>query len=68
LQRLEESANQESRATQQSDLFSQTTPAELELDPLTEKAIALQKEIEAIQLDSLSPKDALDLLYQLKKI
>ena len=68
LQRLEESANQESRATQQSDLFSQATPAELELDPLTEKALALQKEIEAIQLDSLSPKDALDLLYQLKKI
>lgn len=66
LQRLEESANQESRATQQSDLFSQAVPAQLELDPLTEKALALQKEIEAIQLDSLSPKDALDLLYQLK--
>ena len=66
LQRLEESANQESRATQQSDLFSQVSSTDLELDPLTQKALALQKEIEAIQLDSLSPKDALDLLYQLK--
>ncbi|MBU3600706.1 DNA mismatch repair protein MutS [Polynucleobacter sp. 30F-ANTBAC] len=66
LVRLEETANQESRATQQSDLFTQTTPVEIEMDPLTEKALALHKEIEAIQLDSLSPKDALDLLYQLK--
>jgi DNA mismatch repair protein MutS len=66
LQRLEDFANQESRATQQSDLFSQATPAPAEIDPSTEKALALQKAIEAIQLDSLSPKDALDLLYQLK--
>jgi DNA mismatch repair protein MutS len=64
LHRLEESANQESH---QADLFSQSVePAPTE-NPELEKALQLQKEIEAISLDSLSPKEALDLLYRLKK-
>ncbi len=64
LHRLEESANQESH---QADLFSQSVePAPTE-SPELEKALQLQKEIEAISLDSLSPKEALDLLYRLKK-
>jgi len=64
LHRLEESANQESH---QADLFSQSVePAPTE-NPELEKALQLQKEIEAISLDNLSPKEALDLLYRLKK-
>ncbi len=64
LQRLEETANQESH---QADLFTQASEPEIETDPLTEKALQLHKEIEAIQLDSLTPKEALDLLYRLKQ-
>jgi DNA mismatch repair protein MutS len=65
LHRLEETANQESH---QADLFShaadEVAPS---VDESSVKAIALLKEFEAIALDSLSPKQALDLLYQLKK-
>jgi DNA mismatch repair protein MutS len=66
LQRLEETANQESH---QADLFTQASEpeTETETDPVTEKALQLHKEIEAIQLDSLTPKEALDLLYRLKQ-
>jgi DNA mismatch repair protein MutS len=64
LHRLEESANQESH---QADLFSQSVEPALTENPELEKALQLQKEIEAISLDSLSPKEALDLLYRLKK-
>jgi DNA mismatch repair protein MutS len=64
LQRLEETANQENH---QADLFTQATEPVMEADPLTEKALQLHKEIEAIQLDSLTPKEALDLLYRLKQ-
>ena len=63
LSRLEENANQESH---QADLFSHTEEI-LPSNPHDEKAMALLKEIEAIQLDSLSAKEALDLLYRLKK-
>ena len=65
LYRLEEAANQDSK---QVDLFSHAD--ELEKIPdnhhAQEKALALLKEIEAINPDSLSPKEALDILYGLK--
>jgi DNA mismatch repair protein MutS len=63
LARLEEHANQESH---QADLFSHTEEI-APSNPSDEKALNLLKEIEAIQLDSLSAKEALDLLYRLKK-
>jgi DNA mismatch repair protein MutS len=62
LQRLEEHANQESH---QADLFSATSEA-VEVAPVDESAQVLRKTIEAINADSLSPKEALDLIYRLK--
>ncbi len=65
MHRLEETANQESH---QADLFSHATDdVTANVDAESEKAAAFLKEFEAIQLDSLSPKEALDLLYRLKK-
>jgi DNA mismatch repair protein MutS len=65
LHRLEETANQESH---QADLFSHAADeAPANVDAESEKAVAFLKEFEAIALDSLSPKEALDLLYRLKK-
>jgi DNA mismatch repair protein MutS len=65
LHRLEETANQESH---QVDLFSHAADEVCAgIDAESEKAVAFLKEFEAIPLDSLSPKEALDLLYRLKK-
>ena len=69
LRRLEDMANQDSP---QADLFSHSAVEEV-LDPVTESsessqaALALLQEIENLQPDSLSPKEALDVLYRLKK-
>jgi DNA mismatch repair ATPase MutS len=71
LRRLEEHANQESA---QVDLFSQNyseTAANEELAEETAKeietALAVLKQLHEIQPDNLSPKEALDLLYSLKR-
>ena len=71
LRRLEEHANQESA---QVDLFSQDFSgvgnAALENEETTEeieKALAVLKQLNEIQPDNLSPKEALDLLYSLKR-
>ena len=65
LHRLEETANQESH---QADLFSHAADEVIpSVDESSIKAMAFLKEFEAIALDSLSPKEALDLLYRLKK-
>jgi DNA mismatch repair protein MutS len=71
LRRLEEHANQESA---QVDLFSQDFSADVsgsgadeELAEETEKALAVLKQLNEIQPDNLSPKEALELLYSLKR-
>lgn len=65
LYRLEENANQ---ASKQVDLFSHVDdePEVSPQHPDQEQAWALLKEVEQIDLDSLSPKEALDILYHLK--
>jgi DNA mismatch repair protein MutS len=72
LRRLEEHANQESA---QVDLFSQDfsagaggSGANEEVAEETEKALAVLKQLNDIQPDNLSPKEALDLLYSLKRL
>ena len=62
MHRLEENANQEN---DQADLFSVTSES-VEVTPVDESAQALRKTLEAINADSLSPKEALDLVYRLK--
>jgi DNA mismatch repair protein MutS len=71
LRRLEEHANQESA---QVDLFSQDFSADTggsgadeETAREIEKALAVLKQLNEIQPDNLSPKEALDLLYSLKR-
>jgi len=64
LYRLEEAANQDSK---QVDLFSHVDePEVISSHPDQEKALALLKEFDQINPDNLSPKEALDMLYQLK--
>ncbi len=69
LRRLEEHANQESA---QVDLFSQAySESESADDETTEEietALAVLKQLHEIQPDNLSPKEALDLLYSLKRL
>ena len=58
----------DSKVGKHADLFSHATDdVTASVDAESEKAVAFLKEFEAIQLDSLSPKEALDLLYRLKK-
>jgi len=64
LYRLEEAANQDSK---QVDLFSHVHEPEVSsTHPDQEKALALLKDFETINPDSLSPREALEILYQLK--
>jgi DNA mismatch repair protein MutS len=74
LRRLEEHANQESA---QVDLFSQNyseseSAANAEMAEETTKeietALAVLQQLNEIQPDNLSPKEALDLLYSLKRL
>jgi DNA mismatch repair protein MutS len=70
LRRLEEHANQESA---QVDLFSQAyseseSAADDETSEEIETALAVLKQLHEIQPDNLSPKEALDLLYGLKRL
>ncbi len=64
LRRLEDMANQDSH---QADLFSHSAVEEVSENPMTESALALLQEIQNLQPDSLSPKEALDVLYRLKQ-
>lgn len=72
LRRLEEHANQESA---QVDLFSQDYSAASADDETSaetareiETALAVLQQLNEIQPDNLSPKEALDLLYSLKRL
>jgi DNA mismatch repair protein MutS len=68
LRRLEEHANQESA---QVDLFSQNytkSAADDETSEEIETALTVLKQLHEIQPDNLSPKEALDLLYSLKRL
>jgi DNA mismatch repair protein MutS len=72
LRRLEEHANQESA---QVDLFSQNYSESAANEELAEEtareietALAVLKQLHEIQPDYLSPKEALDLLYSLKRL
>ncbi len=64
LRRLEDMANQDSH---QADLFSHSAVEEISEDPATQQALAILQEIEQLQPDHLSPKEALDVLYRLKQ-
>ncbi|MCW8931969.1 MAG: DNA mismatch repair protein MutS [Gammaproteobacteria bacterium] len=54
--------------TENSDLYHETKTETLPIENITEKQKKLLAELEQIDPDNLSPREALDLMYQLKKI